>query len=530
MWKKLSLVIIVLLIFLCSSQTRAEDSKPFYFGVYIYDYQVAFAAKSFDVDYFEFLEKHLKILKSNGVNVIHLTISKPEEFVKHLRLAKKYDIKLLPQLDFVYFRPKESAKAQEAKAKRAGAFIKKYLNNPNVLAWSVKEEVAHKDINRLAEYYWQILQYVPDAKFFTLHNGLGAAKDQPVPYPIISGTDRYAFWWEFSGGGYLASPASALDWIRNQAAIYYEESAKRGADFMLVITQGGLPMPKWANTLAKTPKDIAYPRTLNEQMAMQKKILKFAEDGRMGWRKFSTPQGDFYNVWKYYRAPENCMKAMAWISVLEDAKLFLCWSYMPAENPEQQEPVPIIWRQTMTLEEAAKSNKHEVLYVSLADKPNMANPQLKEFGEAAREIRSYERIITQMAKISDCPVKAKNKHVHCNAFTFPGLRGKIIVIQNSNVGTWPANSRYKFEDDDPIRIDDEGNLVGYKPFTKPMDVHFSLVDTKLAKAPGEGVYDLKTGKEIPADGGYKISIMPGSGVLLYIGSANDAGKLRKMVK
>ena len=184
----------------------------------------------------------------------------------------------------------------------------------------------------------------------------------------------------------------------------------------------------------------------------------------------------------------------------------------------------------MTLEEAAKSNENEVHYVSLADKPNMANPQLKDFGEAAREIRSYERIITQIAKIPDCPVKAKNKHVHCNAFTFPGLKGKIIVIQNSNVGTWPANSRYKFEDDDPIRIDDEGNLVGYKPFTKPMDVHFSLVDTKLAKAPGQGVYDLKTGKEIPADGGYKISIMPGSGVLLYIGSANDAGKLKKMVK
>ena len=156
----------------------------------------------------------------------------------------------------------------------------------------------------------------------------------------------------------------------------------------------------------------------------------------------------------------------------------------------------------------------------------MDNPQLRELGEAAREIRSYEQIITQMAKIPECPVKTEDKNIHSNAFTFPGLAGKIIVIQNSNIGAWPADSRYRFNDDDPIQIDDAGNLVDYKPFTEALNVPFSLKDKK----PDDHVYNLKTGTEIPADGEYGISIMPGSGVLLYIGSAQDAEKLSKLVK
>jgi len=514
MRKKVILILTVLTLHLCSSQACAEDSKPFHIGVYIYDYQLKTTAQNLGEDYFEFLDKHLAILKSNGVNVVHLAVSKPDEFGEHLRLVKKYDIKLLPQLDFVYFYPPESDTAQEARAKRAAAFINKHLNDPSVLAWSIKEEVAHKDINRLAEYYLQILEHAPEAEFFTLHNGLGAAKDQPVPDPIISGTDRYAFWWEFSGGGYLASPAFALDWTRKQAAVYYEESAKRGADFMLVVTQGGMLMPKWANTLAKNPQDVIYPTTLDEQLAMQEKILKFADEGSMGWRKFTTAEGDFYNVWKYYRAPENSMKALAWISVLEGAKLFLTWHYEPYGNTDRQPD----------FEAAAKSGKHEIQYFTLAGRPGMDNPQLRELGEAAREIRSYEQIITQMAKIPECPVKTEDKNVHSNAFTFPGLAGKVIVIQNSNIGTWPANSRYRFNEDDPIQIDDTGNLVGYTPFTEAIDVHFSLKD----KESDQCVYNLNTGTEIPADGGYKVSVMPGSGVLLYIGSAQDAEKLSRL--
>ena len=516
MIKRIQIFFVTIGLLLGAFHAPADDGETFYAGVYIYDYQVKAAAENLGEGYFPFLEKHLQILQAHGVNVVHLAISYPDEFEEHLRLFDKYGMKLLPQIDFAYFNPPESDEAQAIRAQGAAAFINKHVNDPRVLAWSVKEEVSQKDVTRLATFYTQILADAPEAKFFTLHNALGAAKDQPVPHPVISGTDRYAFWWEFSGGGYLASPAFALDWTRTQAATYYEESARRGADFMLVVTQGGMLMPKWANTLIKTPREIAYPTVVDEQLAMQEKVLTFAEEGRMGWRKVSTESGDFYNVWKYYRAPENAMKALAWTAVLEGGRYFLVWHYEPYGKTERQPD----------FEAAAASGAHEIQYITLAGRPGMANPQLTELGDAIGEIRQYERIITQMTKLPTASLTTEAKHVHCKAFSFPGLSGEIVVVHNANIGTWPGESRRMFKDDDPIKIDDEGNLVGYTSFTEAMDAKLLRTDED-----GEnGVYDLKTGKEIVAKEGYHVDVLPGSGRLLYVGTLDEAKKLSALVK
>lgn len=516
MFIRLACLAALLLAGLCPVQTHAEAPKPFYIGTYLYDYQMASAAEGLGRDYFDFLEEHFKILQAHGANVLHFAVSRPEQFEATLRLAEKHGISLLPQLDFVYFNPAESEDAQSEKARIAGAFLREHGGDPRVLAWSVREEIAQQDVQRLARYYEQILREAPGTKFFTLNNAIGAAQDQPAPYPTISGTDRYAFWWEFSGGGYLASPAFALDWTRQQAALYYEESARRGADFMLVTTASAMLMPQWANTLAKNPGAVPYPTVPEEQMAMQKRALAFAADGRMGWRKFSTPDGDFYNLWKYYRAPQNSVKAMAWISVLEGARLFLLWHYEPAGKPGGN----------LDLEGAARSDLVEIQYVTLAGRPGMANPQLEEFGEAAREIRAWEPIITRMTRTTAIPLQTDTPNIHHKSFTYPGLTGRILVLQNCNIGTWPGDSRYMFNDDDPIRIDDNGNLADFKPLTQPTDVHFTLPE----RAPDQQVYDLKSGHEIPDADGYHISILPGSGTLIYVGSADDAGMLHGLVR
>jgi hypothetical protein len=44
------------------------------------------------------------------------------------------------------------------------------------------------------------------------------------------------------------------------------------------------------------------------------------------------------------------------------------------------------------------------------------------------------------------------------------------------------------------------------------------------------VYHLKTGAEISGEGGYKVSIAPGSGVLLYVGAGGDAAMLSGLVQ
>lgn len=251
------------------------QAKPFSMGVYMYKGQMMTAAAEQGKDYWNFFEEHLVNLQAHGVNAIHLggVTYLWDSWGEHLRLAKKYDMKLLPQLDFAYFQPSWTDYQMDVYAQNAANFINQH-NDPAILAWSVKEEVAPGDVNRLAQYYTKIMQYAPGVKFGIVHNDISAAQAQPVPDPIISGTDRYAFWWEVSGGGYLASPSFALDWTRTQAATYYKESAQRGADFMLVTTQGGIFMPTWANQIAN---DTSNP-------AMMNKVRQWAADGRMGWR------------------------------------------------------------------------------------------------------------------------------------------------------------------------------------------------------------------------------------------------------
>lgn len=289
----------------------SEHQKPFYMGVSIYEYYMAQVAKKQGKDYSAFLEQHLDILRKKGVNYIYLGGTSTKRFEEHLRLAEKYGMKLIPQLDFVYFLPDWSEKQMNDSARRAGQFIRKYNHYPQILAWSVKEEVAAKDIYRLAEYYTKILGYTPDAKFQLTNNNISAATSQPPPNPAIAGTPLYAFWWTECGDGYLASPSFSLRWFKGQAERYYEQAARRRADFLMIITQGGFLMPKFANIFAKYPEKITYPKTEAEKEKLRAKILTWAQEGRMGWKKITTAKGDFYNVWIYYRSPANCMKALA---------------------------------------------------------------------------------------------------------------------------------------------------------------------------------------------------------------------------
>src|SRR5690606_27544720 len=95
----------------------------------------------------------------------------------------------------------------------------------------------------------------------------------------------------------------------------------------------------------------------------------------------SGDQGDAYLVWKYYRLPPNCMRALAWTSVMEGARLFFVWSYSP----------PGADRLAMSLEDIARqTDRSEFAWVTLAGRPGDPNPQLEEFAQVSREIRAYE--------------------------------------------------------------------------------------------------------------------------------------------
>jgi hypothetical protein len=502
-----------------AAPARAAEAPTFRIGVYLYEYHLAATAAAHQRDYADFLDEHLRILHDHGVNAIYLGGTSPERFDAHLRLAAKHGMAIIPQLDFAYFQPSWSDDQTRAYAKTAGEFIRRHQDDPRVLAWSVREEVPAAAVGALARYYALIREHAPRARFNMIHNNLPAAREQPAPHASIYGTDRYAFWFETSAGGYLASPSFALDWTRTQAAEYAAEAARRDADFMLVVTQGGLLMPQWANDIVNTPPAAGDPGTPDEQRQLAARVLRFARDGRMGWREVRPAPGapPRYNVWKYYRLPENCMKALAWTSVLEGARHFFCWHYCPPRPADLASSEPDA---AATVERPP----YEVEWITLAGRPGVDNPQLRELAHAARELRPYERLIPRMSKLPDSPVECPQIGVHHRAFALPntGVAGSVLVLHNANVGTWPHDSRHFFHESDDIRIDDQGNLVGYTPFKDPLPVRFTLRANAVAK-----LFDLRTGRELPPSdqGQYRVDIGPGSGTLLFLGSAEEAASV-----
>ncbi len=158
----------------------------------------------------------------------------------------------------------------------------------------------------------------------------------------------------------------------------------------------------------------------------------------------------------------------------------------------------------------------------------MAGPQLEELADAAREIRSYEGVIARMSKLPDSPLVCEQPGIHHRGFALPGMQvtGQVVVIHNANVGKWPHDSRHFFQEDDDIRIDDQGNLVGFVPFKEPTKVRFTLGDAGVSRK--DKVFDLRTGEAILANnaGVFETSIPPGSGTLLYVGSQDDVRRVK----
>ena len=493
--------------------------KEMKMGVYVYDDYFRKVAKEDGVELKSLVEEHFKRLNEHGVNLLHLGVSRPDDKAFDeiwLPMMKKYKMQAYLQLSFAYFRLRKywTESYENRQAEKAGKFIAKYKNCPEILGFSIREEVSAKELDAMARYYKKIRSHAGDFPIVTLHNNMKAAQAHPEPYPAYFGTDRYAFWWEQSAGGYLASPSFSLNWVRKQIVRYYEEAAKRNADFFLVVT---------ANAYLSGTRDLdaAWDNKVHNERAR-----KYAETNRFGWQKSKIDGEDFYWVWDYYRLPENCLKALVWTGILEGAKSFLVWSYAPRTkadsklNPEQT----IIREMKRVRKKPRKVNGGT--WLDLAGREGVENYELKEFGATAKEIQPYKKLIPLMYKAKESVVTTnERKKIFNRSFDFKGMDGKGIVIHNANVGTWGARSRYFFLETDNIKIDSEGKLSGYKPFTNPLAVEFTLKDPQVT------VFDFKTGKQIPTkDGKGTVLIGPGSGVILFAGTLQEFNKICLEIK
>ena len=129
------------------------------------------------------------------------------------------------------------------------------------------------------------------------------------------------------------------------------------------------------------------------------------------------------------------------------------------------------------MQKSTKKTSSASVYYTLAGRDGIENKELNEFTSTVKELEPYKYLIPQMRKVEKSVISTnKVKKFFNRSFTLHGINGKVVVINNANVGSWGANSRYFFNKNDNIKIDAQGNLIGYKPFKIPYkSLHFLVV-------------------------------------------------------
>ena len=479
------------------------------------------------------LDEALAEMARRGFNILYVGgVSDTPAWQRLLERCAEHRIAVIAQLDFAYLWTKDDNVA--AKAAQAIPFIKKYKDHPAIVAFSIKEEPSEMAImSPLKRYYEAILSAVPDAPLHLLVNYLPPFANMEPPYPGIIGTDRYPFWWEMSGQ--RATPAFALNWYHTQLDVYYQLAARRGAFFQAVFTASTLEtfaapdtIKKWIypDTLALSPEartrffeDPAGALSPEDRDRVFAMIQTLVDTKNQGWDQ--GPNGTL-RFWKYYRPPANCVRAMAWLGIMEGARSVAIWAWQPPD-----EKMKNFGHRTDGKPGPEYTN-------SIKGWDGKGTPQLEEFTEFAGQVQRYAKLIRAMTK--DCApldlgrlplghepavgtegakdlLVVEGVDVAWQSFSVPGYVGKVVVVVNTAVGTWcDGRSPRMLSPKDLYRIDDEGNAVDYAPFKEPRDLTCRVL-------PGEmECIDLSTGESVALGAGQtmKLSIIPGGAHLLFL--------------
>jgi len=475
---------------------------PIGFYIYLYDWKQFKDPSQHDLD--DALEEIVK----RGFNYLYIggLVADDALWQKILDFCVKHKVLVVPQLDFAYLSvPSQNVTNLVAKAV---PFIRKYKSHPAVLAFSVREEPSVQLVPTLKRYYESLLAEVPDAPLYLLHSTIPPLKSSKPPYPDIIGTDRYPFWWEFGSGGHRATPQYALNWYRSQLDAYYQLAVERKAEFQAVFTASTLEF-------LMSPEQIRnsfYPPTISDKEREQyyHNVEQLAKSKNDGWDE--GPNGKL-RVWKYYRPPQNCVRTMAWLAILEGARSQAIWAWAP---PRQE-------MQNFAYRRNGKEMKEYICSITGWD--GKGTPQLEEYTRFAREIRRYGKIIRVMAKeytLADKsptgqtvapPINTNDRNLYWRSFRLEGYKGRMILVVNTQVGMWcEGRNPNMLSPRDTYRIDDFGNLADYKAFDQPRAVRFQPLEKDM------DFLDADNGTLLPAgdDGSLTLSVMPGGGRFLFM--------------
>ena len=468
------------------------------------------------------LDNAVEEMARRDFNYLYVGGTSDTQLWRHLLdLCEKRHIAVVPQLDFAYLGGDPKANVKDLVA-RAVPFIKKYKDHPAVMAFSVCEEPSVNVMPVLKQYYEGILREVPDAPLLLLMNYLPQFVKMEPPYPGVMGTDRYCFWWEFGSGGGRAAPSYALRWYQSQLNSYYQLTVAYGSEFQAVFT---------ASTLESfiSPEQARlsfYPETIpaKERNQYFQSLQANVKNKNLGWDQ--GPDG-LYRFWKYYRPPANCVRAMAWLSIMEGARSVAVWDWSPPREDMKD----------FAHHSKGKPGREYICGITGWD--GKGTPQLDEYAEFVGQVQRYAKLIRVMTKeykpqekillpagqemstkkppeplvFEIMKGKVGDDLFFWRSFKVPTYSGKVVLIVNADVGSWCEGHSPAYPQGGTVyRIDDLGNAVDYTPFKEARDL--------ACRVPLEDMecVDLETGNPITLkdDQSMTIAIIPGGGRFLFL--------------
>ncbi len=458
------------------------------------------------------VEKAIHQMADMGFNYVYVAGAADNELWQEiLKICTERRIAVVAQLGAGAYLTMESNIDKQAAI--ASDFITKYKDHPAVISFLIKEEPGLAFLPRIQEYYTKVLEKVPDAPLYLLHNQLASARAEQPPYPKYTGTDRYPFWWEFGLNNNRATPASAFKWYHTQIDAYYRLAAERKQNFEVVLTD-------WVQQLVRDKDqliDSIYPKTAapEARQATVDRLIRLADAGNHGiqWGKDGK-----LHIWKYYRPPANAMAAQAWLAVMEGADALSVYTWSPQKHRETS-------RTSGTLGWHGEALPSTLEYAQFAK-------EIAPFGRLLRGIskettpilndpQGHEEVITEAPR--NPPIAVNDDDTPWRSFTLPGFKGKIVILVNTKIGEWSGGkSPYRLSEEDLFRIDDEGNVVDYVPHYLPRSVNTRIL-TKETE-----VINLSTGRELPQGEAHDVAvnIQPGKGVILFLAPKGSDEKQR----
>lgn len=443
-------------------------------------------------------------LRADGLNLFHIAVS--NDLGWWLNLATAQDFSIIAQLDSAYLTSTSPTVVQQM-VNTATSLVTPYQSHAKLVAISVREEPPLSLMDALDLYYGGLRTNLPNVRLFLLNNTKPPANYVLTNKPDLLGSDRYAFWgWDASAGGYAATPASALGWLLSELTFYSENARSLGKPYTSVLT------------FNKGPMFISAAQVASGSYGDAARISNLVAQGSQGWALLSDGR---YRFWKYYRPPENTIKAQVWLSVLANAKNVIVWSGDVADPALEN----LIAEGTYVAD--GSSTAHEISLLTRSERflPSTGNLTTDydcytEFVSSVGDVRQYGNIVQLMQpnSVNNGWVTVANASLKQRNFTLSGVTGKIVLTVNLDVGTWASSSvPYLWGRTDYFPISAQGDLVGYTPKSTTQSI------TVTAGA-GERVYDLATGNAVDTAGTASLAIAAGGARMVFVGTPSEAVK------